>query len=589
MKRILFVLLAMLPLGMAAKMNTELQSATFGEIQMNGELQTRIERNFNRLEEQKYQPDNVFLTMKQSGNWPGDTEGRTILGLVLDAQAAHRVPRFLEEIMRRIPEHLNEKGYMGPVYPDSLHEQQLSGNGWLLRGLCEYYLWKGKTETLQQIRTIVENLYMPGKGFYAKYPIDPNARMKDVGEASGATVQSQNRWMLSSDVGCVFIGMEGFLHAYQVLLQANGEGKIKIPQNELADFKSLAEEMIDRFLQIDLVGIKAQTHATLTACRGLVRFAETTGNDTYIKDAAKVFSLYVKQGMTESFGNYNWFDRFDTWTEPCAIVDSYMLAMQLWQHTQDMRYMEFAEEIYWNALCHAQRKNGGFGSDNCPGLSCKDSTLKVISKEAHWCCTMRGGEGLSRVAQYTVFKKGTEDIFLTCFRDVKTMLKMAGKRQFGFSVTTKYPFEGNASLEVLNNNCGRLRLHLPCASWMQNYRVNVNGKPVEVAATDGFVVLERNFKQGDRINVSFDEKMEFRTTLNSKNTLYPQQRCAFYGPLLLGVKGEKHLQLPDDAVLEKAGAQTFCIKGGNIPFVPVYHFMDPSVWEVGSGALQILF
>lgn len=67
------------------------------------ELLMRVERNYGRLEESKYQPDNVFLTMEQSWGWPGDTEGRTILALVLDAQRTGRAPKHLDEILRRLP------------------------------------------------------------------------------------------------------------------------------------------------------------------------------------------------------------------------------------------------------------------------------------------------------------------------------------------------------------------------------------------------------------------------------------------------------------------------------------------------------
>ena len=58
-----------------------------------GELATRVNRNFDRLEEPKYRPENVFLTMEQSGGWPGDTEGRTMLGLILDSQITGREPK----------------------------------------------------------------------------------------------------------------------------------------------------------------------------------------------------------------------------------------------------------------------------------------------------------------------------------------------------------------------------------------------------------------------------------------------------------------------------------------------------------------
>jgi hypothetical protein len=115
----------------------DLRSVPYDSQFMQGTLERRICQNMQRLCEEKYQPDHVFLTMEQSGGWPGDTEGRTILALTLDAQALHTTSDNLKEILHRLPSHLNERGYMGPVYPDFIHEQQLSGNGWMLRGLCE--------------------------------------------------------------------------------------------------------------------------------------------------------------------------------------------------------------------------------------------------------------------------------------------------------------------------------------------------------------------------------------------------------------------------------------------------------------------
>ncbi|KAA6322669.1 hypothetical protein EZS27_027809 [termite gut metagenome] len=350
-------------------------------ITMKGELGTRIAKNFDRLEEAKYQPEHVFLTDEESRNWPGDTEGRTILGLVMDARASKRIPKYLEEIIDRIPAHLNKLGYMGKVYEDAMNEQQLSGNGWMLRGLCEYYEWKKDEKILSVIQSISNNLFVKGKGFYKEYPIIPSERKKNVGEESGSIQDTRNKWMLSSDIGCVFIGMEGAIHAYKIL---------KTPE-----LNKVIQEMIARFLEIDLEEIKAQTHASLTACRGLIRYAEIIGDRKYIDEAAKRWQLYHSQGITENYENYNWFGRFNTWTEPCAIVDSYMLAMQLWKHTRDTQYLNDAAFIYYNGLCHTQRYNGGFGCDNCPGEASHSHSLQPRINEAHWCCTMRGGEGLS--------------------------------------------------------------------------------------------------------------------------------------------------------------------------------------------------
>lgn len=263
----------------------------FGNIRIQGELSTRLWKNYDRLEESKYQPDHVFLTEQQSGGWPGDTEGRAILGLVMDAQATHREPRYLDEIIRRLPSHLNSLGYMGPIYDGMLNEQQLAGNGWLLRGLCEYYKWKKDNRVLPMIRSIAVNLFVKGGKCYEDYPIDPALRNSQSGGASGNIQKTYHQWMLSTDIGCVFIGMDGAIQAYDLL---------RIPE-----LKKVIDEMVHAFLSMDVVKIKAQTHATLTACRGLIRYADITGNREYIRKVMEIWKLYQAHGMTECYGNYN--------------------------------------------------------------------------------------------------------------------------------------------------------------------------------------------------------------------------------------------------------------------------------------------
>ena len=181
----------------------------FCDLTVRGDLQKRMYANLNRLEEAHYQPDAVFKTSEQNGGWDGDTEGRTILALTLEAQAAHRTPKYLAEILARLPQKLNAGGYFGPVYPGGVFcEQQLASHGWVLRALCELYAWKGEARILALVRTIIHNLALPGAGYYARYPIQPEIRVGG-GSFSGTHQNQVGEWLLSSDTGCVFIFLDG--------------------------------------------------------------------------------------------------------------------------------------------------------------------------------------------------------------------------------------------------------------------------------------------------------------------------------------------------------------------------------------------
>lgn len=551
----------------------DLLPAAFSQITIEGELQERIQRNFDRLEEGKYQPKHVFLSEEESGSWPGDTEGRTILGLVLDAQASHRTPVYLEQIIKLIPLHLNASGYMGPVYEEKMNEQQLSGNGWMLRGLCEYYEWKKNEQVLAVVRSIVNNLFVKGKGKYSLYPIDPSVRNTKIGTESGFIQMEDENWMLSSDVGCVFIGMEGLIHAYK---------HVGTPE-----VKAVIEEMIQRFLEVDLIEIKAQTHASLTACRGLVRYAELTGEKKYLTEAEKRWDLYKKNGMTENHENYNWFGRFDTWTEPCAIVDSYLLSVQLWQHTRNPKYRDEAELIYYNALCHTQRHNGGFGCDNCPGNKIHDVCLKVHIDEAHWCCTMRGAEGLSRAAQYAYFLQN-DTVYVPFYHAGKLTFAPNENHRFSMQQQTNYPFENEVTFEILDNTRKEMFLSFAVPSYMKGVQVKVNGTVLKIPVDKGFLTISESFVKGDRIELFFDMQIRSLPCINPQNTNL-DQFLIYYGPLQLGSEQKEVVKLNRDAPIVKTGKLDFTPENKDLLLTPVYHLMDPKVKENSSYKKQILF
>jgi uncharacterized protein len=535
----------------------------FKDVNIEGELLTRAMKNLDRLESDIYTPANVF-PVKQDVNsegWPGDKEGRTILGLVMEAQATHREPVYLAEMIRIMPSKLNAKGYLGAIQGDTLNEQQLSGHGWFLRGLCEYYLWKKDENVKKCIETIIKNLVLPTKGYHRNYPSDPSKRRANVGAMGGTTQNVINKWLLSSDVGCDFIFLDGVVQAYGLL-----------PSKEL---KELVDEMVESFLKIDLVSIKAQTHATLTGLRALVRYSEITGDCRYILEAEKRYKLYRELGMTENYENFNWFGRPE-WTEPCAIIDSYMLAVQLWQYTQKPEYLEDAQHIYYNGLCHTQRANGGFGCDNCPGPS--DLSLKVKTYEAYWCCTMRGGEGLARAIQYSYFTKGN-DLYIPVLGNSKAFF-WSGDREYTIKESTSYPFENKAVFILTpKSRSVKITLNLFFPGWITSPKIFVNGEKVGINKNNGIITLPLKLSKETKIEYSFEMITQYREALNQQNTRKGIHAIE-YGPLMLGFEnGEKDLLFLNKPGITRTDEFHWKITEdrNSFEFTPIYHLMDTKV------------
>ena len=543
----------------------------YSAITIGGELKTRAMKNYDRLESDIYTPDKVFPIRHESTSegWPGDYEGRVILGLTLEAQATHREPKYLSEMIAIIPSKLNAKGYLGPVMTDSIVEQQLSGHGWFLRGLCEYYEWKKDPRVKVYIQDIINNLAIPTLGYHKTYPIDPAQRNKKIGAAAGSTVSAIGNWKLSSDIGCDFIFLDGIVHAYKLFPSAQ--------------LKNLVEEMIARFLQVDLIAINAQTHATLSALRGMLRYYAIEKQPMLLVEAEKRYLLYKTTAMTANYENFNWFDRPE-WTEPCAIVDSYLTAVQLWQFTGNPIYLEDAHHIYYNGLANTQRANGGFGLSNCPGAT--DNTLRVIADEAYWCCTMRGGEGMAKAVQYNYFT-GENKLVVPFFNnsDVELIVKQKKiiLRQF-----SEYPFEGKVEFEVIrSDNSSDVEIQLFSPSWSGDAAVTIDGKPIAFKKQNGFITFSSPLVKGSRISYSFPLKAGEENMVNTKYAK-PGVKTVYYGPLLLGYNGKGEISLNKSDVPVRSGKE-WRIRNNEITLTPVYHLMDSSVNKKSGYHKQVLF
>ncbi len=546
------------------------ESVLLNDIRVGGELMARQMKNFDRLEEENYQPHKVYWSEEESGYWPGDKEGRTILALTLLSQTTGRKAQYLDTLIAIFPSKVNSKGYFGTIYPDTVFdEQQLASHGWVLRALCEYYSWKKDPKVLQYINTIVDNLVLPSKGYHTKYPLD-TAHRQDQGAHSGTRINKViGNWILSTDVGCDFIFMDGVIQAYSLTGRA--------------DMKPVIDEMIALFRKMDLVKIKAQTHASLTAMRGLLRYYDITGDYSLVETVEKNYELYSTLARTENYENYNWFGR-PQWTEPCAVIDSYILAMWLWKSTSKLSYIEDAHLIYYNAMGFEQRNNGGFGTNSCSGAH--DAHLKVDVDEAHWCCTMRGGEGLATVASKSYYTEG-KAFYFTFFENSTATLRFEND-SIVIAQTSLYPYMGKVYFEVLENSLKyspEVRLMVP--KWVKNPVVTVNGNQQKLITKNGFISFVNELKKGDFVEYKF-QIISGSQELSNKNSI-PDHLKYFYGPLVLGYYGPGEISLPENAQFEPITREIFKVKNTALLVNPVHHLMSEQVNKQNNYSIQILF
>ncbi|MGE5557291.1 MAG: beta-L-arabinofuranosidase domain-containing protein [Bacillota bacterium] len=544
-----------------------MQPVKFADIEIQGGLACRSVFNYARLEGKWYRPDEVFTA--DIAGWPGDWEGRIMLALTLLAQSTHRTPAYLAEIQSLVPEHLNQKGYFGAILPEGVYdEQQMAGNSWFLRSMIEYYYWKKDEAVKRSIETLVKNLILPARGHYAKYPLDPATR-DNVPEWSLSKIQHKaGKHKETLDTGCAFIMLDGATQAYELL--------------GWPELKNLIEEMTARYLEMDLAGLQAQTHATLSALRGVIRMYEIDGNREHLDIAKRIFAFYRETAWTESYGNYNWFNR-PRWTEPCAIIDSFMLSVQLWKNTGDPAYLEDAHHIYYNALAHAQRTNGSLGTDICLGAG--GVFLGPLTWEVYWCCTMRGGEGWSRAIEYSYFTDGNT-LILPFYHDNTAVLHLESG-SLKLKEKSGYPAGGRVDLEVLDSAMTApctLRFFAPSFMDRERAAVSLNGAPLKVKMYDGFIEASASLKKGDHIRLVLPPVFYTRGTMN-KNNLQGYHTFRL-GPMLLACNNSEEISLPCGTEFIALAAGKFQVKKTDTVLSPLSDIKNLTAEE---STRQVLF
>lgn len=333
-----------------------------------------IELNFKRLNGEEYSLERLFQA--ESYDWPGDWEGRALLAFLCHVQIHGKEVPHLHKFFDELSNRTNEYLYFGKPFDGvTVDEQQLSGHNWYLRGLLEYAQIYNSDEAMKIAKSTVENLYLPAIDWYSHYPLERDTAL---GEVSGSVTGVIDGWKLSSDIGCAFMCVDGLAHYYRV---TKDEGVL-----------AFLNRVIDFFVTLDLVKYKLQTHTTLTCLRGILELYKATREERYLDIVKDKFAFYIKHGMTLTYENFNWFGREDTWTEPCAVVDSLILATELYRLTNEGDYKTLARRIWFNGLQFCQRENGGAGPNSC--VTKGQGVLRISMYEAPFCCTMRYAEGV---------------------------------------------------------------------------------------------------------------------------------------------------------------------------------------------------
>lgn len=262
---------------------------------------------------------------------------------------------------------------------------------------------------------------------------------------------------------------------------------------------------------------------------GMADVAALTGDTAYIHAIDRIWEnivskkLYITGGIGatnqgEAFGaNYELPNR-TAYCETCAAIGNVYVNHRLFLLHGESKYYDVLERTLYNGLISGVSLDGGSffypnplestgGYARQPWFGCA-------------CCPSNICRFLPSLPGY-VYAVKERNVYVNLFLANSASLSVAGKK-VALSQETRYPWDGDITLTVDQNNAGQFSLKVRVPGWVKgrplpsdlyaytdnkqaSYSVTVNGENAEGRLTeDGYFTIERRWKKGDQVRIHLD-------------------------------------------------------------------------------------
>lgn len=273
--------------------------------------------------------------------------------------------------------------------------------------------------------------------------------------------------------------------------------------------------------------------------QGFGRIGELSGDQKYL-DAGRFFWETVTGNRSLAFGGnsrrehfpvaeaYIDFTNDNDGPESCNTYNMLKLTETLFRLDPDSRYTDYYERALFNHILSTQHPEHG-GYVYFTPVRPRHYRVYSAPGEAMWCCVGTGMENHGKYGQF-IYTHTDDALYVNLFVASELDWKDRGMvvRQ-----ETAFPY-GETSTITIENGKGQFALKVRRPSWVADgqFQVMVNGKAVNAAAgADGYVAVNRKWKKGDVVEVSYPMHTSIVPLQNE------EQYVAFmHGPIVLGMK-----------------------------------------------------
>jgi DUF1680 family protein len=284
-------------------------------------------------------------------------------------------------------------------------------------------------------------------------------------------------------------------------------------------------------------------------------------------------NMYITGGIGSSGSNEGFSVDYDlpnesAYSETCASVGMVFWNQRMNSLEGESKYIDVLERSLYNAALD--------------GLSLEGSTFfygnPLASNGQHkrreWfgtaCCPSNISRLVASVGDY-IYAKSDKDIWVNLFIGSNTQFTM-GKVAVPVEMTTNYPLDGEINITMNPVKKVKYALNLRVPGWAkeepvpgdlyrfagkskETFKILLNGNPVKYKEVNGYAVIDREWKKGDKIQYILP--MEVRKVVSKNEVEANKDRVAIQrGPLVYCVEGVDNdgkawnILMPENAAFE---------------------------------------
>ncbi|MCQ2259011.1 MAG: glycoside hydrolase family 127 protein [Bacteroidaceae bacterium] len=287
---------------------------------------------------------------------------------------------------------------------------------------------------------------------------------------------------------------------------------------------------------------------------GMADIAALTGDESYIKAIDNIWENIVSKkyyitggvGATasgEAFGANYELPNMSAYCETCAAIAQVYLNYRLFLLHGDSKYYDALERSLYNGVISGISIDGGNFFYPNPLQSMGQHQRQSWFGCA--CCPSNAARFIPSLPQY-IYAVKDNALYINLFNSNTVNVKV-GSKQVQLEQQTNYPWDGDVKM-MIKNGAGKYALNIRIPGWVKNevvpsnlysysdgkrlsYSVKVNGEEVKSELKQGYFIVDRTWKKGDKVEIHFD--MQPRIVRANGNVAADKGRVAIErGPIV---------------------------------------------------------